>query len=357
MPLIDRYILRQVGETFLLGLGLFTSIVLLPQVFFVARLASETHIGLRTNLELLVLKAPFLIGTYSLPFATLFAVLLAFGRLSDRNEVTALRTSGWSLARVAAPVVAAGVAVTLMTLMINEFVVPKTETRYRTTLSEVFRAPSPQIQHNVLFRERVDDLESVFYARELNPQSGTMTGVVISQFRDDRLLLRVIEAKAARYEEGGWWVLQGGTIYLVRTGVQSTFDEIRVRMKRAPRQIAPPRRDPYEMTIRELRQQIAALRAAGEGAVRHMVALQAKMALPTSSVIFALLAVPLGLRPHRSGRSIGFGLTVVVLLCYYVMISITLTLGESGRIAAFWAAWTPNLLVAATGLYLLWRSR
>jgi len=357
MPLIDRYILRQVGETFLIGLGLFTAIVLLPHVFFLARLASETQLSLPQNLQLLVLKIPFLIGTYSLPFATLFAVLLAFGRLSDRNEVTALRTSGWSLARVAAPVVAAGVAVTLMTLMINEFVAPNTEMRYRTTLGEVVRPASRQIQHNVLFREQVDDLDSVFYARELNPQSGTMTGVVINQFRDDRLLLRVIEAKAARYEEGGWWVLQGGTIHLVRTGVQSTFDEIRIRMKRAPRQISPPRRDPYEMTIRELRQQIAALRAAGEVVLRHLVALQAKVALPTSSVIFALLAVPLGLRPHRSGRSIGFGLTVVVLLCYYVMFSVTLTLGESGRLAAFWAAWTPNLVVAATGVYLLWRTR
>lgn len=356
MPLIDRYILRQVGETFLLGLGLFTALVLLPHVFFLARLASETHVAVRTNLELLVLRVPFLVGTYSLPFATLFAVLLAFGRLSDRNEVTALRTSGWSLARVAAPVVAAGVAVTLTTLTINEFLVPTTEARYRTTFSEVVRAPSRQIQHNVLFREQVDDLDSVFYARELNPQSGTMSGVAISQFREDRLL-RVIEARAARYEEGGWWVLQGGTIYLLRGGVQSTFDEIRVRMKRAPRQISPPRRDPYEMTIRELRQQIAALRAAGEGSLRHLVALQAKLALPTSSVIFALLAVPLGLPPHRSGRSIGFGLTVIVLLCYYVMIQITLTLGESGRLGAFWAAWTPNLLVAAIGSYLLWRSR
>jgi lipopolysaccharide export system permease protein len=357
MPLIDRYILRQVGETFLLGLGLFTAIVLLPHVFFLSRLASETQVTLRTNLQLLVLRIPFLVGTYSLPFATLFAVLLAFGRLSDRNEVTALRTSGWSLARVAAPVVAAGVAVTLINLTINEFVAPLTETRYRNTISDVVRGPSRQIQRDVLFRERVDDLDSVFYTRELDPQSGTMSGVVINQFRDDTTLLRVIEARAARYEEGGWWVLQGGTIYLVRTGVQSTFDEIRVRMKRAPRQIAPPRRDPYEMTIRELRQQIAALGAAGEGALRHMVALHSKMALPTSSMIFALLAVPLGLRPHRSGRSIGFGLTVVVLLCYYVMISITLTLGESGRIAPFWAAWTPNLLVAATGSYLLWRSR
>jgi lipopolysaccharide export system permease protein len=356
MRLIDRYILRQIGETFLLGLVAFTSIVLLPHVFFLARLASETQVTLRTNLSLLVLRVPFLIGIYSLPFATLFAVLQAFGRLSDRNEVTALRTSGWSLLRVAAPVLAAGLTVTFATLILNEFVVPITEGRYRATLGEVFRVPTRQIQRNVLFREAVDDLDSVFYARELNPADGTMTGVVISQFRDDRLL-RVIEAAQARYEEGGWWVLKGGTIHLLRTGVQSTFSEIRVRMKRTPRQIAPQRRDPYEMTIRELRVQIAALRAAGEGTSRHLVAFYSKLALPTSSVIFALLAVPLGLRPHRSGRSIAFGMVVVVLLCYYVMISITLTLGESGRIGAFWAAWTPNLLVAAAGAYLLWRSQ
>ena len=91
--------------------------------------------------------------------------------------------------------------------------------------------------------------------------------------------------------------------------------------------------------------------------MRYAVNLQLKFSLPVSSVIFALLAVPLGLRPHRSGRSTGLGLTVLVLLGYYLMMSITVTLGERGQMPPVWAAWLPNLTVASAGVYLLWTAR
>ncbi len=354
MRLLDRYILREIGGVFLFGVALFTTLLLVNHLFFLARLGADVAVSIRTNLELLVLRVPYL-ATYSLPFATLFAVLLAFGRLSDRNEVTALRTSGWSLARVAAPVLFAGVMVMAGALGLGEWVVPHAETRYRTVLTGVIRSPAQQIQQNVLFREQVDGVESVFTVRELNPQDGTMSHVTIVQFHQTRPV-RIIEAEQARYGPEGW-VLHRGALYLLGgNALATTFEELRVALARSPQQLAAPRRDPYELSIRELRQQIAALRAAGESVIRHAVSLQAKLALPTSSVLFALLAVPLGLRPHRSGRSIGFGVTVFVLLMYWLTMSITLTLGERGRIASFWAAWLPNILVAGAGAVLLWRA-
>ena len=356
MRLIDRYIVRQIGESYVLGVAAFTSILLLTHLFFLARLAAEIPIPLGTNLALLLLRVPYF-SAYSLPFATLFAVLLAFGRLSDGNEITAMRTSGWSLARVAAPVLFTGAAVALLSLAMSEWVVPRAEARYRSLFHEVVRRPSPQVQLQVLFRELIGGVDSVFYAQELNSLDGTMTRVVIVQFQEQRPV-RLIEAEVARYGPQGW-VLNRGTLYLLGTGnaIASEFAEMRVALTRSPRQLVAARRDPYEMTIGELRQQIIRLRAAGESVVRYAVSLQAKLALPASSVIFALLAVPLGLRPHRSGRSIGFGLTVVVLLTYYFLLSVFLTLGERGQIPAFLAAWFPNFLVAAAGGYLLWRAR
>jgi len=356
MRLIDRYILREIGGLFLFGVMLFTTLLMVNHLFYIARLGSDLAVSLRTNFELLVLRVPYL-ATYSLPFATLFGVLLAFARLSERNEVTALRTSGWSLARVAAPVVFAGVVVMIGALGLGEWIVPAAETRYRVVLTEVSRSPMRQIQINVLFREEVNGFDSVFHAREFNPNEGAMSYVTITQF-DQRRAVRVIEAEQARYGPDGW-VLHRGVLYLLSPDatVTSTFDQMRVALARSPQQLALPSRDPYEMSIRELRQQMVALRAAGMNVVKYAVSLQAKLALPTSSIFFALLAVPLGLRPHRSGRSIGFGVTVFILIVYWLLMSVTLTLGERGRIGSFWAAWIPNVVVATTAAVLLWRAR
>jgi lipopolysaccharide export system permease protein len=356
MRLVDRYIVRQIGESYVLGVGLFTSLLLVTHLFTLARLAADIPVSLGTNLALLVLRVPYFV-TFSLPFATLFAVLLAFGRLSDGNEITAMRTSGWSLARVAAPVLLTGVAIMLLSLALGEWVVPHTEARYRSLFSEVVRPDRPpEVQYHVLFRELVDGADSVFYAQELSGADGTMKRVVIVQLQQERPV-RLIEADVARYGPQGW-VLNRGRLYLLGAGgsIASDFEEWRIVLPRTPRQIIALRREPIEMTIRELRGQIARLRATGESAVRYAVALQAKLALPASSAIFALLAVPLGLRPHRSGRSIGFGLTVVVLVAYWFLMSVTLTLGERGQLSAFLAAWSPNMVVATAGGYMLWRS-
>lgn len=356
MRLVDRYILREVGGVFMFGAAVFTTLLLVNHLFFLARLAAEADIPIGTSLQLLILRVPYVFA-YSLPMAMLLASLLSFGRLSDRNEIAAMRTTGWSLARIALPVVLAGAAVTLTSLAFSEWVVPPSETRQREILEAARRTPGRQIQRHVLFREPVDGVESVFYALELDHEKGVMSRVTITQFQEGRPA-RIIEAERARYGPGGWR-LHNGTLYLLgdASGVATRFEEMRVALARTPRQVAAPRRHPDEMTIGELRQQIALLQSRGERAVQYAVSLQAKLALPTSSVIFALLAVPLGLRPHRSGRSIGLGLTVLVLLGYYMMMSITLTLGERGQVSPFWAAWSPNLTVACVAAYLLWRSR
>lgn len=357
MRLIDRYILREIVGVFFFGIALFTTLLLVNHLFFVARVGGERTISIGTNLALLVLRVPYLM-TYSLPFAMLFGALLTFARLSERNEVTALRTSGWSLARVSAPVLFAGILVMFGALGLGETVVPSAEVRYRQLLQDIYQeVPAEQVQRNVHFRETIDGVDSLFYARELHPQEGRMERVAIIQFQQDRPT-RVIEAAQARFGPDGW-VLYRGALYLLggEGGVATTFEQMRVALGRTPTQLAAPARDPYEMSIRELRQQIRALRAAGISVVKHMVSLQAKLALPTSSVFFALLAVPLGLRPHRSGRSIGFGVTIFILLVYWLMMSVTLTLGERGKIGSIWAAWLPNGLVAVTGAVLLWRAR
>jgi lipopolysaccharide export system permease protein len=354
MQMIDRYIVRQVSESYVLGVGAFTSILLLNHLFFLARLASLVPIPVGSNLALFLLRIPYY-ATYSLPFATLFAVLMAFGRLSEANEITAMRTSGWSMGRVAAPVVVTGFTVAVLAVALGEWVVPHADARYQTLLHEVAQRPNPQIERQVQFREIIDGVESIFYAYEVNGLTGVMTQVTIVQF-ENRRPVRLIEAEAARYGAAGWVLTRGRLYLLTAGGVASDFQEWRIALPRTPRQLVAARRDPFEMTIAELRQQIQRLRASGESVARFAVSLHAKIALPASSIIFALLAVPLGLRPLRAGKSIGFGLTVLVLVLYYFLMSVTITLGERGQMPAFLAAWLPNLLVAAAGSYLLWRA-
>ncbi len=140
------------------------------------------------------------------------------------------------------------------------------------------------------------------------------------------------------------------------TTVITQFDQLRVGLQRTPAEIALPQRDPSEMSVGELRAYIGVLRRGGERVARYVVQLHFKLAVPLSAALFALLAVPVGLRPHRSGTSIGLGLTIIVLIGYYIISAIALPLGENGRLHPIPAAWAPNVVLAATGLALLRRA-
>lgn len=353
--LLDRYLWRQLRDLFLFGVAVFTTVFLINHLRLLAQLVLQRGAALLVAVELLVYRLPYFFA-FSFPMAMLLAALMAVGRLSDSQEITAMRTSGISLSRIAASVVAVGLLVSLATFVFNEAVVPETEDRYRQAFMRVLNEPAPPEQTQVLFREEQEGIESVYFVRRFLRDAGQMEGVVVNQFERGELR-RIIEAERARYL-GKEWEFQNGTMYLLTgpTTVATQFQRMRVGLQRTPREIAIPRREPAEMSIRELRAYIGILRRSGEDASRYVVDEHSKLAVPASAMLFALLAVPLGLRPHRSGRAIGMGLTILVLIGYYIMISITLTLGQGGRLHPVIAAWLPNVILAAAGLLLLRRA-
>src|SRR3989442_8095475 len=176
-----------------------------------------------------------------------------------------------------------------------------------------------------------------------------MEGVVVNQF-DRGVINRVIEAPVAQYT-GSAWEFHDGTMYVFsgETTVVTQFSRLRVGLQRTPEQIAVPQRDPSEMSIRELRQYITVLRRSGTSAARYLVQVHFKLAVPMSAAVVALLAVPVGVRPHRSGTSIGLGLTILVLIGYYIINSVTITLGGNGRLHPIPAARLPDLGLAFAG--------
>ncbi len=353
--LLDRYLWRQIRDLFLFGVAIFATLLIVNHLFFLARVVLNEGIGLGVALQLLLYRLPYFVG-YSFPMAMLLAALLAIGRLSDGQEITAMRTSGISMVRIAASIMAAGLLVSAATLIVNEVVVPRAEDGYRRALATAFRQQTGGEQRDVLFRESQDEIESVYFVRRFFKDESRMQGVVVNQF-ERGALSRVIEAAEARYVEGAW-VFRNGTMYAFagETTVITQFDQLRVGLRRTPAEIAVPQRDPSEMSVSELRAYIGVLRRSGEPVARYVVQLHFKLAVPLSAALFALLAVPVGLRPHRSGTSIGLGLTVLVLIGYYIISAIALPLGENGRLHPIPAAWAPNVVLAVTGLALLRRA-
>jgi len=87
--------------------------------------------------------------TYALPIAALFATTMVYGRLSADNELTACRASGISHLAVAAPAFLLGLAVSIFSLLLLCFIVPKLTLEVERIInSNIGRIIATKIDHD-----------------------------------------------------------------------------------------------------------------------------------------------------------------------------------------------------------------
>lgn len=152
--------------------------------------------------------------------------------------------------------------------------------------------------------------------------------------------------------------MQNGVIYdLTNDGTDHMlhFREQVIPYAQSPGEIQQKQKDLDEMTIRELREQRMAYRAAHEDTAEIDMTIQQRFSLPMASFIFALMGAPLGVQKPRSSSSIGFGLSVVIIFLYYAVMTFTGSMGKGHVIPPALAVWIPNLIALGVSLFLIRR--
>lgn len=111
------------------------------------------------------------------------------------------------------------------------------------------------------------------------------------------------------------------------------------------------------MNIAEISRRIELLKQAGNlQEVRKLeVRRQQKYALPFVCLVFALVGVPIGMRPQRTNTALGFGLSVMIIFGYYLMLFICGALGQIAVLNPVVAGWLPNIVFLGIGLFLVSR--
>jgi lipopolysaccharide export system permease protein len=105
------------------------------------------------------------------------------------------------------------------------------------------------------------------------------------------------------------------------------------------------------MSALELMAQIRLLQAQGGNLAPLWVLFHLRFAVPWASVVLAILGASLGVRSHRTGSGVGFGLSVMIVFVYYVVMSLCKAFGETEHMPPLLAAWVPNVLFLLVGGY------
>jgi lipopolysaccharide export system permease protein len=358
MKILDRYLIRETAGPFLFGVVAFVLLFVSAKVLFqLTELITDLGLSLWTATELFVLWLPgFLVLTF--PLATLVAMLIAFGRLSGDSELVAMHAGGVSFRRLVAPMMAAGLVISLGTLAMNEFVVVPANLRADEIITAATERTGRAGQQRILIKDmNGDQTARIIYADRLNIGTGEMIRPFIVWFQNGKPAW-VTLAERGKWEGSHWQFFNGTNIPLTSAReIHASFRSLRAELPTSPEEIERSTRDPDKMTYRELTEHIRFLLRRHQATAEWRLALQHRLSIPFACLVFALLAPPLGMRSHRGSSSLGMGVAILIGFAYYVVWNYLKVAAERGSFPPFWAAWLPNIVFAAVGIALILRVR
>jgi lipopolysaccharide export system permease protein len=302
----------------------------------------------------------------TVPMAFLLAILLGLGRMSNDQELLAMKASGVSPTQILGPIVVIALVIALATLALTLFVRPAANFALKKQLYSIAKS-----RIGTALKEKVfnDDFPKILiYVEEIIPPGNTAQGVLIVDNRD-KVRENIILGKVARIttDEGTNSLglrLFDGSIY-EREKNRAGFSQTRFNIydfKLDLDELVGPVREqqsgPKELPLFDLMTAIQEKQNRGLLATPERMELHQRISFGFVPLVFSLLGVALTLlpRPSRANRSWGLVVCVLLLMSYYALLSFGKALGDKNILHPVLALWLPNLVLGAIGLHFFNRA-
>jgi len=361
VKILDRYIFKELLAPFLLGVLVFTFVMLANIIIRLMDLFVSKGVSFSNALLLLGLSS-FYILVMTIPMSVLLAVLVSFSRLSADSEITAMRASGISIHRMMPPVIVFSTLAYILTSFIYVQLLPNTNQKLREMKFDLFRTQASIGVTPHVFNTDFNDV--MIYVNDVDHKTGLMKGVFIADNRNQKQPVIIVasegqEHKIAqtnmlnlRLKDGCTHELYSDDERRYSMTPYSTMD-LGLSMFRFDNvSIVKSER---EMTISELLERSQERKSQGRSDARQWVEIWKKTALPFACFVFGILGVPMGMVSNRGGKSAAFATSIGLILVYYIFLTGGSGLAEDGKISPFIATWFANFFLSILAIFLYFK--
>ena len=376
--ILDRHVLIETAITSTVATSAFVFVLVAGNVMQkVVGAVATGRVSTWQGIELVGLLFPGVIP-YALPMGVLTGFLIAFGRMSSQNEITAMKAGGIKLLRIAQPALILAASFTLLAAWLNLEIAPRANTEYRRLLvGSAQENPASIITPGELNRQfkglviragsRDDDVLKDFWLWRLDSNGKLVQSIQAKEARlervdkaDGSIFLRV-KLKEARMESrvdeklsfakpssfaaatDSVMEFPADAIFKNSGTVERklrwlTTSELLVAMEKGWK--VSPQSTPDEIA---------------QGKMEAKKQLMAHLASAFSIFALALLAIPLAMRVGRSETFVNASIALGISLSYYVLSSAAGWV-KSPALRPDILVWVPNIIVLAIAFRLMKRS-
>lgn len=374
LRLFDRYILKEIIPPFLIGLVVYSFVLLMNQILLLSELLIARGVPFKVVLDLLVYLLPSVLA-FTVPMSVLMGILAGLSRLSSDAEITAFKTLGISNKRLLKPVLVFSFAGFFITSFLTLYLAPRANYKWVQTFSE---SVLTRVQFNINPREFNDTIpNTVIFIQDITPEMNWRNVFVyfatppdepkVVLAREGRLNFYPDERRAALELMDGMihsyplddiddYRITSFGHYEEELDVEAAFPKIGAKKRVREKDIKELWVDSQQIKLEldafsEESENPVLFSLKKRESISHWIEIHKKIALPFACFIFALLGLPLGAFTKKGGRTSGFTLSIGIILVYYILITAGEQIAMEGRISPFIGMWGPNILFLVVGLY------
>ena len=364
MKLIDRFVSRELVVNLLFAIFVLSLVLVVGNIFRkLLPLLVNHDVPVEYLVSFIAYVLPFSL-IFTIPWGLLTAILLVFGRLSADNELIALRSNGVSVPRVCVTLGLIALVCTAISLWLNVEVAPAAQEKLRSSLFDLAtRNPmalfgSDQIidefpgRKIYVGKKEGNQLENITVF-EMNEAALPIrvtfarTGMLEADLANKRILMHLYEARYQQRDEKSPYDLRKihDGINMAEGTLPISLDELYEKQKKRPSRSA--------LSITQLVDQLQSGDKRERSASR--TELNKRFSFPFSCIAFALVGVPLGVTAHRRETTVGFLLSLIIAVSYFLFVIIADTLRNNPKVHPEMLVWFPNVLFIALGAALFFR--
>ena len=408
------YIGREFFLSFLVSFAFFFFMFFINQLLLLAEDILQKDVSFLNVAQLIIFSLPAIIAL-SVPFATLVGSLMTVGRLSSENEIMAMQSLGFSTMRMFIPILVPAILLSALSFTVNDNLLPLGTLNFGRLYRELLYS-NPSLELDPYSVKRFQD--DVLVTGSLEP--GRLDDFVIIDTDAQGYRRAIVADEALFTSEGDRNVisldLRGVTSHThvsdeeyhysvaERLVYNILLQDITIAIRSpGPREMSArdvqaaivEKESAFFPRLEEYRRQTAVLKAeeglallqsymdpstnAGrrvndiherflaaaadkpeDRSLRiYRLEYHKKFSIPFSAISFVLLAFPLGLFTNRSGRTVGFGIGLLISTLYWALLIGGQTFGtQRSGVPPALAMWLPNILFGVAGIVaFMWRVR
>ncbi|UCH11207.1 MAG: LptF/LptG family permease [Fidelibacterota bacterium] len=362
LKLLDRYILSRFLSILMGAMVAFVVIFLVVDVVENLDKFIDAQMPRQAVVNYYLYTIPWFISI-ALPMATLLATFFSMGLLNKRNEITAMKASGFSIRRIGTSLLLVGLLISVTSFFWDDLLVSEGMRRKSEIQSEYlardYRRKHQVKKQNIFLQQSPTEHIAIdrFDYREQQAH-----GVYIQRYQSGRLVQRMDFGSLKWDEQAQQWQ---GLNYRIRrfSSLTDTMEvtaqgqDTLITLAIKPVDLMKMSVTPEEMRFSELQDFVAQLIRNGIDPTRWEVNMHFKVAFSMTSFIMVLFGLPLSIGRPRSSLAFGAGMSIFVIFGYYVAIKLGQSLGFKGVLDPLPSVWLPNIVFLVLGFILLKRQR